>query len=90
MTEPTVKHIANVQISYELFRDMFDFPENTQIIAARVDTYNWGKLIITIENEELPAVEEGHLIPIAIPSYVTFYDENGKAAGIMRQDWGIR
>lgn len=83
------KHIANLEISYELFRDMFHLPYDTQIIATRIDDLHWGTLIVTIENPELPEVLDGGRIPFARPRYRMYHGENSEALKIEREDWGV-
>jgi hypothetical protein len=78
--------LANIKIDIQLFLQSFCFPEDTIIRNIKMGD-DMRHIVVTLENQELPEVSEGCVVPTICPQYTVEYGE----APIIKKtmDWNI-
>lgn len=69
------KHIAQMIISIELFKDALAMPENSYIRNIGIDLRDPRNICVTIEHQDLQGVQPGEPLPEIIPIVTRNYDK---------------
>ncbi len=83
---PPEQHLGRFTVSCQMLCELLKLPFGTVIRNVRMDPITPGIMELVVENHDLPAVQDGHLITFMRPSWksVTHRTEE-----VLFDTWGL-